>query len=114
MPRLERITVRITTGDEGPGESPSYTINGFTLPFDQVDGGTAPGQTLEATGFPGSVPHSLLLAGPSEGNWEIARLEAEYEPEGESPYTVAFAPLILDDAADLNIWQPRPPVEVDV
>jgi hypothetical protein len=114
MPRIESFALRIRTGERGLEETPSYTINGFTLPFDSTDGSTVPGGVLEASAHPQSFPHTLTLVGPSEGAWDIEGIEAEYFLDGEESYTVRLGPVTLDDHADLRLWYPRPAAVIDV
>jgi hypothetical protein len=93
---------------------PRYSINGFKLDFDELNGGTGPGETLEALGRPESFPHSLHLTGPQNGTWEIEGIEATYECMGLEPYTVRLGAITLDDESDLNIWHERPAKVIDV
>ncbi|MBI4556976.1 MAG: helicase [Candidatus Hydrogenedentes bacterium] len=114
MPRLNSFQLQIKTGQNGPAEPPRYSINGFVIEFEEMSGGIGPGETLEATGNPGSFPHSLSLCGPKEGAWDIEGITATYFPHGEPPYTVRFDAVTLDDQSDLNIWQDRPAQVFDV
>jgi len=114
MPRLETFSLTIKTGAQGLGKPPKYAINGFPLEFEEAKGGTGPGETIELTGSPQSFPHSLTLAGPEEGEWEIAEIQARYECAGSEPYTVRLGHVVLDDSADLNIWHQRPERVFDV
>lgn len=114
MPRLDTFQLILETGDQGPGGVPKYTINGFPLEFDEQTGGTGPGETLEAVGHPQSFPHTLVLSGPEEGDWEIRGGEIRYRCDGEDPYTIKLGAVTLDDHADLNLWYARPPKVFDV
>lgn len=114
MPRLETLELQIKTGAQGGGTTPQYSINGFTLEFDEVEGGVGPGETLTAKAAPQSYPHSLLLIGPEEGQWEIEGITATYYCAGDEPYVVRFGSVTLDDRSDLNIWHERPPRTIDV
>ena len=114
MPRLQNFEVKIETGDQAMAAAPSFVINGFTLPFDSVEGGVGTGETFVATGRPDSFPHSLHLTGPDESPWDIASLSITYFPYGEEPYSLRFAPLTLDSESDLDIWQTRPEPVFDV
>ncbi|MCC6145199.1 MAG: helicase [Candidatus Hydrogenedentes bacterium] len=114
MPKLDAVTLKIKTGTQGPGEMPQYIINGFKLDFEQLEGGTGPGETLVAVGEPQSFPHSLHLTGPKSGSWEIEGIEATYECAGFEPYTVRLGAVTLDDESDLNIWHERPAKLIDV
>jgi len=114
MPRLESFTVRVKTGENAPPELPKYVINGFMVDFDKTEGEAKPGAVLEATGEPGSFPHSLLLCGPKEGLWDIEELTAIYRCQGEDPYTIRYGAVTLDHLSDLNIWSERPAPVFDV
>lgn len=108
------FTLRIRTGEKGLNRPPQYSINGFTLDFEQITGGTGPGETAEVTGKPESFPHSLVLVGPTEGHWDIAGVEATYHCAGEPPYSIRLGAVTLDDRSDLNIWYARPERVIDV
>lgn len=114
MPRLETFTVALKTGESSLQGSLQFVINGFPLEFEQKEGGTGPGETLNATGNPGSFPHSLLLRGPESGEWDIEDLRVTYTPFGEEPYSVRFGSITLDASSDLNIWADRPAPVFDV
>ncbi|HNR31181.1 MAG TPA: helicase [Candidatus Hydrogenedentes bacterium] len=114
MPKLNSFTLRIRTGEHGLSGTPQYGINGFTLDFDEVEGGAGPGETLEVTGSPESFPHSPVLVGPEEGRWDIEGVDATYHCAGETPYTVRLGAVSLDAASDLNIWHARPERVFDV
>jgi hypothetical protein len=114
MARLETFDLTIKTGESGLGVAPRYEINGFALDFDEIEGGTGPGETLKVTGNPESFPHALALIGPQEGKWDIERIDAVYHPAGGDPYTVCMGAVTLDDATNLNIWHERPQKVFDV
>lgn len=114
MPRLEKLSLTIKTGDRGLEQKPEYAINGFEIGFDELKGGTGPGETLVATGYPQSFPHSLVLVGPNEGTWDIESIEATYECAADTPYTVRLGTVTLDDTSNLNIWYERPAKVIDV
>lgn len=114
MPRLETFELQIKTGAQAGGDTPQYSINGFTLEFDEVDGSAAPGETLTVKAAPQSYPHSLLLMGPEEGEWNIEGITATYYCAGDEPYVMRLGPITLDDHSDLNIWYERPPKTIDV
>lgn len=114
MPRLETFKLTVSTGERGFEGKLGYSINGFPLDFDEVSGSTDPGATLSALARPESFPHTLLLNGPDAGVWDIAGLEVEYHCAGEEPYTLRMGGVTLDEHADLNLWNPRPPKVIDV
>ena len=114
MPRLEAFELKIKTGERGPDLAPRYEINGFKLDFEEMAGGNGPGETLELTGEPESFPHSLVLVGPEEGEWDIEEIEAKYTVMGGPPYTVRMGKVTLGDNQNLNIWHERPTRVIDV
>ena len=114
MPRLDTFQLTLHTGEAGPGTPPKYTINGFPLDFDEYEGGTGPGETLQAVAHPQSFPHTLILSGPEEGNWEIEGAEITYHCDGDAPYSLTLGAVTLDDHADLNLWYAKPPKVFDV
>jgi len=99
------------SGRQGPLE---FVINGFPLEFENKEGGTGPGETVTASGSPGSFPHSLLLRGPDEDEWDIEELSITYYPFGEDSYAVRFGAVSLDNQSDLNIWAEAPAPVFDV
>jgi hypothetical protein len=114
MPRLEKLTLEIKTGAHGFAGRPEYAINGFEIGFDEVTGGTGPGETLVATGYPQSFPHNLVLMGPTEAEWDIDSIQAQYECSGDTPYEVRLGAITLDTESNLNIWYQRPAKVIDV
>lgn len=114
MPRLDSFTLRIKTGNDAPADTPQYVINGFLVDFDETNGAASSGQVFEATGEPGSFPHTLLLCGPKQGAWDIEELTATYRCQGSEPYTIRFGAVRLDEASDLDIWHDRPEPVFDV
>lgn len=114
MPRLETFKLRITTGDQGLDGRLGYTINGFPLDFDSMEGGTGPGEVAELVANPESFPHSLRLNGPESGEWDIAGAEIEYHCADGEPYTLRLGGVTLDAQSELNLWYERPPVWLDV
>ncbi|MCH7909633.1 MAG: helicase [Candidatus Hydrogenedentes bacterium] len=111
MPKLNAFTIEIQTGEsEGP-EQPQYSINGFPLDFDEMEGGSGAGEKLTASGAPQSFPHTLLLRGPEQGHWDIQSVRLTFECDGDEPYTVQLGAVTLDNESDLNIWH-EPPMPV--
>ena len=113
MPMLDTLELQIETGQRGLGRAPSYAINSHEIAFDQVSGGTGPGEILMASGSPRSFPHSLTLTGPDEGVWDIEHIELTFHA-GEQPYTVHLGAVTLDSESKLNLWYDRPPLLLDV
>lgn len=114
MPRLEQFRLTIRNGAHGGPAHPQYEINGFMVDFDEVEGGARPGETLQALGRPLSLPHTLVLAGPESGEWDIESIDAVYECAGMSPYTVRMGAVTLDENTSLNIWHEPPLPTFDV
>lgn len=114
MPRLKTFKLRIHTGQRGLDKPPQYTINGFPLPFDEINGEPRAGSVIEAVGHPESYPHTLTLNGPTNGAWDIEGIEAEYDCDGEEPYRVRLGAVTLDDRSDLNLWYKRTDEVFDV
>lgn len=114
MSMLESVTLVIETGAAPGPERPEYSINGFSLAFDEYEGSADPGATLTVTGHPRSFPHALLLEGPREGQWDIESIQATYLCAGERPYTISLGAVTLDSDSDLNVWYERPVSIFDV
>ncbi len=114
MPRLETFDITIRTGERGLDGTPRFSINGFPLEFDTTDGSATPGGVLEATGNPGSYPHSLVLVGPEASPWDIEEVEITYYMEGSEPYTVYLGPITLETDADLSLLYDQPLQTFDV
>jgi hypothetical protein len=114
MPRLDSFSIELKTGESALKGPLKFIINGFPLEFDEVEGGTGSGETFSATGAPGSFPHTLLLHGPEEGDWEVEGFSVTYHPNGEEPYRIRFGGVTVDSASDLNIWADRPSPVMDV
>lgn len=114
MPKLETVILEIRTGAQGGPERPTYSINGFSLDFDEYRGRADAGQSLTVTGHPRSFPHTLLLEGPGDGTWDIESVQATYICTGLEPYTVALGAVTLDEDSDLNIWYDKPAQLFDV
>ena len=114
MAKLNSFRLTITTGGTGPGAIPRYSINGFLVDFDETQGGVGVGETFVAAASPYSFPHTLLLVGPESGTWEIEKMDAWYDCEGEEPYTVLLGAVTLDAQSDLNLWYERPERVLDV
>lgn len=114
MPRLNTFDVSIKTGERGPGAAPKWIINGFVVDFDECKGGTGPGEVFEGVGNPGSFPHTLLIRGPENGDWDIEEVKVTYYAQGEEPYSVRLGPVSLNSESDLNIWYERPQPVFDV
>ncbi len=114
MTRLDSFELEVKTGAHPGPEYPQYRINGFPLDFDHAVGGTGCGETLKATGNPGSYPHALVLAGPDDGTWDIESAEVTYSCAGEGGYTVRLGAVTVDSESDLNLWYERSPQTFDV
>ena len=114
MPRLDTFTLEIRTGETRGPERPKFKINSFPLDFESLDGGTGPVEILTASGSSQSFPHSLMLCGPENGQWDIEGVTATYQCANDEPYTIRMGAVTLDDKSDLNIWHERPAPAFDV
>lgn len=115
MPRLDTFTLEITTGNRPGPEKLGFNINGFPLDFDEIEGGTGSGETLNAMGSPQSFPHALALIGPTEGEpWDIESVTVTYNCGGMDAYTVHLGAVTLDDESNLDIWHEPPLPTFDV
>lgn len=108
MPRLETFRITLKTGSQGKNEPPRYAINGFPLDFEEAQGGVEAGGSFEATGNPGSYPHSLVLVGPDTAPWDLESIEITYFFDGQEPYTVRLGMVTLDTDSDLNLLYEQP------
>jgi hypothetical protein len=114
VPKLHAFKVRIETGEPGMGEAVRFNINGFSLPFENGVGGTAPGQTFEAGYDINSFPHSLTLVGPEKGRWNIKKIAVDYQCVDVEPYSVLFGEVTLDETSEVDIWREPPLPAFDV
>lgn len=114
MPKLNTFKVRIETGESGMQDAVKFNINGFSLPFENGVGGTAQGQTFEASYDINSFPHSLTLVGPESGKWNIKKLAVDYKCADSEPYSILFGGVTLDETSEVNIWQEPPMPSFDV
>lgn len=114
MPRLETFDIEIRTGDRGRGDAPGFFINGFPCDFEKAEGGCSTGQVFKATGAPMSFAHTLRLAGPKSGEWDVKETRITFHPSGEESWSVRFGAVTLDAKSDMNIWQDRPAPTFDV
>lgn len=114
MPRLNTFKVTVETGDQGTPGPVQFCFNNHTLPFANVKGGTAAGETFEGDFEVNSFPHSLTLVGPEKGEWKLNKITVDYNCENLPPYSVTFDALTLDETNQANIWQdpPLPSFEV--
>jgi hypothetical protein len=105
---LQSFSLVVKTGKRGNADVPRYAINGFPLDFDESSGGCGPGEIFQATGNPQSFPHSLLLVGPADGEWDIEETTVTLWLEGAPPYVVRLGAATLDERSDLNLWYDPP------
>lgn len=114
MPKLNNFKVTIETGDSGAGGPVLFNINSHKLPFENVEGGTGPGETFEGGYDVNSFAHSLSLVGPQEGKWDIKKIVIDYQIENTPPYSLTLGAVTLDETNEVNIWQdpPLPTFEV--
>jgi hypothetical protein len=116
MPKLETFSLEVTTGTNPGPDTPHFSINGFPLQFEEIEGSTEPGDIIYLVGETHSFPHSLTLAGPEtdEPDWDIDSVSITYNCANMEPYTINLGKATLDDHSDLNIWHEAPPVMFDV
>ncbi len=114
MARLRRLDMELKTGTcplQGPLR---YYINGFDVEFDEMEGSTAPGGTLQAVGYPESHPHTLTLGGPETGTWDLEGLRITCHYEDQEPYTVRLGSVTLHEGEELNLLVTRPLPVIEV
>ncbi len=114
MPKLNSFKVKIKTGDAGMDEPVNFSINNHVVPFENVKGGTGPGETFESDFEVNSFAHSLTLVGPKKGAWKIREMEVGFNAEHTEPYSVRFGEVTLDETNQVNIWQDPPLPTFDV
>ena len=114
MPKLNQFQIKIETGEPGLDESVHFTFNGFKIPFENGKGSTGPGQSFEAGFEVNSHPHSMALAGPNKGKWNIKKMSLQFDVDGAEPYSVTFGEVTLDETTEANIWQDPPLPAFDV
>ena len=114
MPKLNQFQIKIKTGETGLDESVRFAINGFQIPFENVTGGTGPGQTFEAGFEVNSHPHSLTLVGPDKGKWNIKQISLKFDVEGVESYPITFGEMTLDETTEANILYDPPLPTFDV
>lgn len=114
MAKLSSFTLTVQTGGSArAGGLPQWKINGFVQPFAEASGGCGVGETFTGSGSPNSHPHSLVLSGPSEGEWEIAGMSVTYREAGRE-WTVRFGPVRVDSGSDVNLYEDPPLVSFGV
>lgn len=114
MPKVNSFKVKIETGDTGTTGTVYFNFNNHKLPFENVSGGTGPGEVFEGGFDVGSFAHSMALAGPEKGEWHINSITVDIDSESTPPYSVRFGKVTLDETTELNIWQDPPLPSFDV
>ncbi|QPJ65762.1 MAG: helicase [Candidatus Nitrohelix vancouverensis] len=114
MPKLNKFKVTVETGDKGTEGPIHFCINNHKVPFEEVKGSTAPGETFEGEFEVNSFAHSLTLVGPEKGEWEIKKMKVDFEPDLNEPYAVTFGAVTLDETTEVNIWKDPPLPVFDV
>lgn len=114
MPKLISFQIKVKTGDAGMQEPVSFSINSHVVPFENVKGGTGPGETLECDFEVNSFAHSLTLVGPKKGTWNIREMVVGFKAEHTEPYSVRFGEVTLDETNEVNIWRDPPLPTFDV
>jgi hypothetical protein len=115
VPKIETVTVRITTGKSGSADPVRIKFNNFEIPLKTASGSCGPGETYEGSFRLGSMGHACLLLGPKAGVWDIASLDVTYDygPVGD-PVTHRFGALSLKAGGEANILDPPPPPPFEV
>ena len=108
MPKLNRFNVKVETGESGCSGPVLFSINGHSVAFENVQGGTGPGEVFEGDYEVGSFAHSLALVGPKEGKWDIKQISVDLNCESTPPYSIKFGKVELDETTELDIWQDPP------
>ena len=114
MPRLNKFKVRVETGDKGIEEPVRFNFNNHRLLFDDVSGGTKPGEIFEGGYEVRSVAHSMSLVGPDKGEWSLKKIIVDFDCENTPPYSVEFPSTELDGTTELDIWKDPPLPTFDV
>lgn len=114
MPKVNSFRVRIETGEIGTADTVHFNFNNHKLPFENVTGGTGPGEVFEGGFDVNSFAHSMTVVGPERGQWHIKSLTVEIDSESVPPYSVRFGEVTLDETNELNIWQEPPMSTFDV
>jgi hypothetical protein len=115
VPKIETVTVRITTGKSGSSDPVRIRFNNFEIPLKATSGGCGPGETFEGAFRLGSMGHACSLLGPRSGTWDISSLDVtwDYRPVAD-PVTYRFGAMTLKAGGETNILDapPPPPFEV--
>ena len=114
MPKINSFKVKIETGDTGTPGPVQFSINNHTLPLDNPTGETGTGGVFEGGFEVNSFAHSLTLVGPEEGQWNIKKIQVDFDCENMAPYTVTYGEVTLDDSNQVNLWQDPPLPTFDV
>jgi hypothetical protein len=114
MPKLNRLNIKIVTGEQGMDEPVHFSINSHVVPFENIPGGTGAGQTFEGDFEINSFAHSLTLVGPEKGEWNIREMEVSFDSENIEPYSVRYGEVTLDATNEVNLWQDPPLKTFDV
>lgn len=108
MARLRTFVWRVTFGENAPDTLPEYLINGFEVPFDDVEGEPGPGRTVTATAHPESYPHTLVLQGPPAGQWDLLESSITYHYENEPPWTCRLGAVVLRENRHFQLLYAKP------
>jgi hypothetical protein len=108
MPKLNRFTIEVETGEIGADLPVHFTINNHKMPLEDTQGGVGPTQIFSGGFEIGSFVHSLTLVGPETGQWDICKMTVGYDCEHTPPYSVTFDAFKLDETTEVNIWQDPP------
>ena len=114
MPKIDTISIELKTGTQGTSDPVTFQFNGHTLPFEETEGGTAPGETFRGSFEVGSYGHSVALNGPKSGEWDVEEMRVTYELDDADSYSIRFGAVKLNEDNAVNIYRgrPRPTFEV--
>lgn len=113
MPRLNRFTIKISTGVNGLAAPVRCNFNTHVLELDNFSGSTGSGGICQGEFSPQSFVHEFSLIGPDEGEWDVARVDMHYETP-EEVWDISFGPATLNSSTELNLWYTRPAEAWDV
>ena len=114
MAKLRKFEVEIETGKSGNTETVHFCINNHKLAFETSSGGAGPGETFKGAFEVNSYAHSLTLAGPESGEWDINKIKVNFDLEGGKPYEVAYGEVTLNETNEVNLWRDPPIPAFDV
>ena len=108
MQKFDTVRFEIVTGASGSSSPPRMRFNGFELELECEAGGTAIGETYRGKFDVASVPHSVELLGPQDGEaWDLSSVRVDYV--GPVLTKREFGPLQLAVGEVLDVWTEEAP-----